>query len=659
MGASGSKVGPRPPSSHDEGEETINYMDGIEPPWSLPPASQDAVWTKVQLSTILAAGTAAQHVMRAASGWGGVDDGNMRSTCSTQAARLARHTPPLQNEDDSEDWLEAGLCFSMSSLPRDDMATLVERAKGQLLRKLSHLCDQDDIFCEAVMQRIHALYCVHAAMTRRRVLQAKRTAAAIDIGLGEDANQQHNNEQPAGQVEDILEPSGEARLGLQLFFSLLDFVQDPECGQEQITDFLQQIVPVLSSLPQLCLASWYTPDDDGQSRRAKPASAPGVVHALREFLVRCIVPTTRCNGLGQAEVGESQDSDQEGYVLDAGQQDIAFSALVGLVAARGRASDLLVLVKVLLDITVSGEDADVDNAEDEGPMVCLEGDGQRRNHVLTECSAKRFATLSIHGRLVMFRCARVNLEGQLWFVLAHASPCRVHFLASSLVLVVFVFSLSSILSFDRRPISHAKARRFRQGLPVGDDDENGVCDSPLLTASGVVAKEINPADPTIGCDAVDDLWDKKQAKSCILGACEGGKTFESHAVKRKTFKGERIKPALSSDPESWQVIERTASNQVTPSQPRIVVHANLGMATKGIESRYILPFLRHLQDAKPDGCLPLDKVRNPIHQREVWTCGQNSYGELGHSDTGTRKTFCVLRALEGIEIVDVAAGSYP
>lgn len=393
MGASGSKVGPRPPSSQHEGEETVSYVDGIEPPWSLPPTSQDAIWAKVQLSTILAAGTAGRHVLRAARGWGSVDGDNMRN--STQAARPARHSPPLENEDGSEDWLEAGLCFSMASLPRDDMATLVERAKGQLLRRLSRLCDQDDIFCEAVMQRIHALYCVHAAMNRRRVLKAKRAAAAIETEQAQGTNRQHRSEQTAGRLADVLEPSGEARLGLQLFFSLLDFVRDPECAHEQLADFLHQIVPVLSSLPQLCLASVYLcAPDDGQSKEGKPAPAPGVVHALREFLVRCVVPTTRCNGLSQAEVEESQHSYQKAHVLDAGQRDIAFSALVGLVAARGRASDLLVLVKVLLDVTVSGEDADVDNAGDKEPVVSLEGDEPRRDHVLAECSAKRFAVSS-------------------------------------------------------------------------------------------------------------------------------------------------------------------------------------------------------------------------------------------------------------------------
>lgn len=390
MGASGSKVGPpRPAASQYGGDETFSYVDGIEPPWPLPGASQDAMWTKVQLSTILEAGT----VLQAAGGWGtggadGVD--NLRNS-SSQTARSSRHGAGLENDDDSEDWLEEGLCLSMACLPPEDMAILVERAKGQLLRRLSHLCDQDDVFCEVVMQRIHALYCVHSAMTRRRVLEAKRVApAAVKIDPGSTENSQQGAKVPAVRLDDGLGLTGNARLGLQLFFSLLDFVQDPECGQEQLADFLRQIVPVLCSLPQLCLAHDYRcPSHNGHPTKAAQPT-PGVVPALRTFLVRCVVTPTRSIGNGRAGTEKrGEHGGQEARVVAAEQRDCALSALVSLVAARGRASDLLVLVKVLLDVSIRGKDADVCDEAVEEPAVFREGDQPHRDHILQECSAKR------------------------------------------------------------------------------------------------------------------------------------------------------------------------------------------------------------------------------------------------------------------------------
>lgn len=389
MGASGSKVGPlRPAASQYGGEETFSYVDGIEPPWPLPGASQDAIWTKVQLSTILEAGT----VLQAAGGWGtgGADVVDNLRNISNQAARSSRHGAGLENDDDSEDWLEAGLCLSKACLPPEDMAMLVERAKGQLLRRLSRLCDQDDVFCEVVMQRIHALYCAHAAMTRRLVLEAKRvTSAAAEVGPARTENSQQGAKPPVGRLDDCLEPTGNARLGLQLFFSLLDFVQDPECGQEQLADFLRQIVPVLSGLPQLCLANDYRcTSNSGQTTKATQPT-PGVVPALRTFLVRCIVPPTRSNGIRRAGTEKrGEHGGQEAHVVAAEQRDRALSALVSLAAARGRASDLLVLVKVLLDVSIRG-DAHVRDEAVEEPAVFCEGDQPHRDHVLQECNAKR------------------------------------------------------------------------------------------------------------------------------------------------------------------------------------------------------------------------------------------------------------------------------
>jgi hypothetical protein len=70
----------------------------------------------------------------------------------------------------------------------------------------------------------------------------------------------------------------------------------------------------------------------------------------------------------------------------------------------------------------------------------------------------------------------------------------------------------------------------------------------------------------------------------------------------------------------------------------------------------ILPFLRELSAADMNGgaSTPLDPAES--QQREVWTCGQNSYGELAHGDTVSRKVHTITEVCQGREIVGVAAG---
>lgn len=197
-----------------------------------------------------------------------------------------------------------------------------------------------------------------------------------------------------------------------------------------------------------------------------------------------------------------------------------------------------------------------------------------------------------------------------------------------------------------------KARTSRQGLPVDDDEEEEeeVRESPML-AHPAIAVSVGPADHSCG-DIVSDPW-KKIARVNKTAKLEGSKPTESHAIKGRKNKGERVTFAPSVDRQPWQKIERS-SNQTNVLDPASVLDFasdELG----GVDSRHILPFLRQLRAATASGDPRLGKA-SPLCQREVWTCGQNSYGELGHSDTGTRKVHCLVKTFEGKEVVDIAAG---
>ena len=51
----------------------------------------------------------------------------------------------------------------------------------------------------------------------------------------------------------------------------------------------------------------------------------------------------------------------------------------------------------------------------------------------------------------------------------------------------------------------------------------------------------------------------------------------------------------------------------------------------------ITPFLHQLSSANPSDPRPTSKSTfSKTNQREVWSCGQNSYGELAHGDIQNR-----------------------
>lgn len=214
---------------------------------------------------------------------------------------------------------------------------------------------------------------------------------------------------------------------------------------------------------------------------------------------------------------------------------------------------------------------------------------------------------------------------------------------------------------NRRPTSRVKARTSRQGLPVDDEDdvdEEG--HKLMLIAHPAVTVAVDPAEPTSSGIKANDPWKSKGLSRPHPSGekdVDADKAPESHLVKGRKDKGERERAKITPpvDREPWAKTEHTSnqdSNMDTPS----MVTGMVGSGVDGIEAECIVPFLRQLQ-AKTSNGDPYLRGFSPACEREVWTCGQNSYGELGHSDTGTRKVHCLVKPFEGKEVVDIAAGT--
>lgn len=380
-GSSSSRLQPTP--QEDEGT-------AVEPPWLLPPACQDDIWLKVDLSMLV--GTGAGLAGNGGGGFGhalseGRGDGNVGESHPPRPSQLDPSSEGYGDEED--DWLAASLCLSMSSLRSEEMELLVARVKKKMLKNLSSLCSQEDVFCRTVTQRLHVLQCVHAAMSRHRCAQFQRSrghptepqSSVIAPENNEGASEKASGPSSAASGDDLL--------GLQLFFSLLEFVRDPECGQEQLVDFLHQIAPVLTKLPPLCLADRHSgsPHDSKQHPSRTLAPGVGVVNSLREFLATLVLSGKADNVFPHVEGESGYRSGRETGTSE--QREVALSAMIGLVAARCRASDLLVLIKVLLSTPFRKLDV-VEESQGENTVNDLPGTtALREGHVVTECSAKR------------------------------------------------------------------------------------------------------------------------------------------------------------------------------------------------------------------------------------------------------------------------------
>ncbi|EQC37076.1 hypothetical protein SDRG_05303 [Saprolegnia diclina VS20] len=75
------------------------------------------------------------------------------------------------------------------------------------------------------------------------------------------------------------------------------------------------------------------------------------------------------------------------------------------------------------------------------------------------------------------------------------------------------------------------------------------------------------------------------------------------------------------------------------------------------QSLEIEPIVSVLRAATPRESADAGVAVDDEDEREVWSCGQNSYGELSHGDTNPRRAFERIETLQGKGIVQVCAGN--
>ncbi|CAM9751893.1 unnamed protein product [Scytosiphon promiscuus] len=180
--------------------------------------------------------------------------------------------------------------------------------------------------------------------------------------------------------------------------------------------------------------------------------------------------------------------------------------------------------------------------------------------------------------------------------------------------------------------------------------------SDILVEEPAIAVAVDRDEATTGGHRSNDLRESiGTIRAQLSGESDGdgASPLGINSLKARKRKGERVKFAPSADNAPWTKIER-------PSMQHGALKPTSDTATEakvdGIEAGCILPLLRQLHSATSEG--DPDSVKGSLNQeREVWTCGQNSYGELGHSDTRTRKVHCFVKPFQGKEIVDIAAGN--
>ena len=274
----------------------------------------------------------------------------------------------------AEDLRNAAILLVHDAL-QDEKAQDAENYVRAMSYDLMKICTQQDAFESNVVKRLGLIKTIHEAMTRRECYTGARLKEKwkkLALEHSGDAASSRPKQKPKSSKT----ISYETQLGIHLFFSMLSFLNADSSDSEQRMTFLENVIPVLAKLPALCLEELSNFSRSAYltvPRGAPTASYPllkkkprlggslEILDSLRNFLYHMATSPPR----------ETTSSASSSILeLFKGQNQRAVTALALLASIRGHASDILLVISVLLGVDVKFQNCfnDVVASDDEGSL---------------------------------------------------------------------------------------------------------------------------------------------------------------------------------------------------------------------------------------------------------------------------------------------------
>ena len=571
---------------------------------------------------------------------------------------LEREVPRLAGKDErgeAMDLADATLVMAGVLIAPSESVTLTE---VRFAHDLAQHCAGDDPFASLLRRRIESIVRVHEAISRhsRACISAVPENPAVP-GLKTGAMAAGA---PSPPTSSRLTPA--VSLSLQLLYGLLDFVREDSCEHAQRADFLKEVSPVLEHLPPLCLAS-------------DPSEDEPVLDALRDFLYLASLPgACFLKGSSALNPGDTGDDDVAAALASPAmvrQRTTAATALLGLAAARGRASDFLLAVKVLLGVglpqprggrlglgglaeavvplsTVTDLKSPLERLKQKAPVLESPASLTRRRLPLTKGRLKKGPGDAAQQQSPQLQPPHLKQQPQqlqqpqLKRTPPADEPCTEDDeddeAADSGPESAHIVTLNSMP--DPRQFRKQEAARVELSLKKEGASSAGKPPKVLVLK---LSKEKSLVKDTFSEQLPVSLGEK-------MFPSWGALPTESRAA------APLVVAAMATGAVAGEASAGAPS--VAPSVPPRACFLRPILDPLGAPS--VLRALRQLADAKaPAGNAlgPGSGACGGDMVTEVWSCGQNSYGELGHEDCVTRRVHFKVAVLEGRQVRGVAAGN--
>jgi alpha-tubulin suppressor-like RCC1 family protein len=626
----------------------------------------------------------------AGGGWEDLDQDHLiRDRIANARARAARGVPGDQENEDGETKAGEAQAALRSARDQDDeekrelanalciIAELDSAARAELIQqRLTAALRQQCVFPNPVYKLIALRRKIMRHVQAAVALQHQQRAAAVsqwttmaDAVRQVVASSTPPNRQAGGPARSATEEAipfaarakgtsaREASIGLQALSWMLASLRDSNMlGAIHKRELVLELLQLLSSMPRLALGPHRTQDSVlssipgvggtpslSEDMTLRDCEIGGLVDTIHEFLLDVSPkPTLRCGNPVSPKVQAVASANAD---IDIDSRTNAVNALAHLAGASGSVRDFLVLIKVLLGVS--------DISHEPATLVCPCSStdrvipSPRSVYVLND-------PISEHDR-----CAHVpdviEFEPELRAKLRSegVSPGE---LTTRKLQELYPDGIDTSVDGEK---TSPNCPRKAGTKPFGCKAVNPVVVSPVLSpskaslvdASTTQRSRTNPASAS-GSSIKSRQRVEYTEVVLPTGSLSGSTDTKSMRRESKT----RANAIASGRAETPQISARC------PKLKPLQVHSVIQQLEEAEPAPYQQTFKSRLSNSS-GGSIWYRREADCVDtgedddEREVWSCGQNSYGELGHGDTISRKSFERIESLQGKNVVLLGAGN--
>jgi alpha-tubulin suppressor-like RCC1 family protein len=435
----------------------------------------------------------------------------------------------------------------------------------------------------------------------------------------------------------------EAALGIQVLVCLLSDLHEPGVATlAQRREFLEDLLPLLRNMGFLVLSPRCNPTGNvlrlnlptsrGSSRCLGTSGPPPGAADIAEFtdkiqrflLNMCPRPTSL--PLSSPKLPAISSGSGELDVLD---RTNAVNGLIHVAAATGSVRDFLVVLRVLL------------GASDHADLPARELRSSLSSRSVLSSSVPTLATVRA-DEVLPSPIHSSRDDDEVTQVKLTVRPDSSKPQKGS--------PLSKRETEDSAVQDPLRRKTILKGLKTGANT--------TTTVSLAMPHSSSPHHRLLYSSPGNNLVGKQRAKEELKDVLLGNASLSLDMSKMKEATRDAAASATTTRSEPPVVTARCPKFKALDVQPVLVA---LGRAKPAAPTRTARTKLTSSVHSSPAGCFGSDANAfagdEDDGDREVWSCGQNSYGELGHGDTASRKAFERVESLQQKDVVQVGAGN--